>query len=50
MRSILGETWSRQNILKVRPIRTGLDTQSNDLLQFKIHSGIDLIIFHGFVI
>jgi hypothetical protein len=41
MRSILGGTWSRQNPSQ---------GQSNDLLQFKIHSGIDLIIFHEFVI
>ena len=50
MRSILGETWSRQNILKKSQQYEKLDIQSNDLLQFKIHSGIDLIIFHGFVI
>lgn len=34
----------------VARIRAKVDIQSNDLLQFKIHSGIDLIIFHEFVI
>jgi len=43
MRSILGGTG-------VARIRAKVDIQSNDLLQFKIHSGIDLIIFHEFVI